>query len=197
MNHVDLVQQQHATSPPDTSSAAGILAFVLRVLAVLPPDERAGLLRKDGGENIVFYAQANCNVSISRVCYPDGQIYKILTDAGVGGSNGPAWNDDGTVEPARYIAVTAAPPTPVDPPVPPVPPAPPTDLSEVLNMLRTQAQALDAISGQVAAQHLAQARSFEVMDSWFRQVLAKQDRAYTGNTKFMGGALVLRPKADA
>jgi hypothetical protein len=52
--------------------------------------------------------------------HPDGQLYKILTDAGVGGANGPAWNEDDIIDTDRYVAVT-------DSPNPPEPPDPPQD----------------------------------------------------------------------
>ena len=122
MSHLDIVVQQHNLTPPDNRSPEGVLAFVLRVLAALPAEEGAGLLRKDGGENIAFYPPAQCNVSISRVCYPDGKIWKILTDAGVGGTNGPAWNDDGFVEPNRYIRIIENHPGPTEPKPPKIEP---------------------------------------------------------------------------
>src|SRR5438874_919324 len=115
-SHLDIVQRIRAEKFSDTPAA--MLDFVLRVLAALPANEKAGLLRKDGGDNIARYEPAGVNVSVSRVCYPDGTLVKILTDAGPGGANGPAWNDNGTIDPALYIAVAAPvvapPPTAVD-----------------------------------------------------------------------------------
>ncbi len=59
--------------------------------------ERMGFLIKTGGDNICS------GHSISRVMYPDGSLWKILTDAGPGGANGPAWNFDGFLDVAtRY-----------------------------------------------------------------------------------------------
>ncbi len=105
VNHEDVVKQVAAQKAPDNTSTDTLLPFVLRVLAALPPSEKAGLLRKDGGENIARYEPAGVNVSISRICYPDGSIYKILSDAGPGGTNGPSWADNGTVDKAMYVAV--------------------------------------------------------------------------------------------
>jgi hypothetical protein len=59
--------------------------------------EKMGFLIKTGGDNICS------GHSISRVMYPDGSLWKILTDAGPGGANGPAWNFDGFLDVAtRY-----------------------------------------------------------------------------------------------
>ena len=49
-----IVQQVINAAPVDNTSEAAILKSVLRVIAALPAVERAGLLRKDGGENITF-----------------------------------------------------------------------------------------------------------------------------------------------
>ena len=60
-----------------------------------------GLLIKDGGENIIYWNGKW--FSISRICFPDGQIFKILSDAGNGGANGAGWAENGYVEPNRYV----------------------------------------------------------------------------------------------
>jgi hypothetical protein len=44
------------------------------------------------------------NFSGSRVCFPDGHIYKIIGDAGPGGGNSPGWADNDFVEPSLYVA---------------------------------------------------------------------------------------------
>ena len=36
-----------------------------------------------------------------RICYPDGHIYKVLSD--VGGANGPSWQDNGFVDRSLYV----------------------------------------------------------------------------------------------
>jgi hypothetical protein len=61
--------------------------------------EKAGLLIKDGGENIISWH--GLSFSAGRICYPDGHIYKVLTD--IPATNGPSWQDDGFVDPSRYV----------------------------------------------------------------------------------------------
>jgi hypothetical protein len=63
--------------------------------------ERAGLLIKNGGENIV--AWQGYSFSAGRICYPDGHIFKVLSDVGPGGANGPTWSDNGFVDPSLYV----------------------------------------------------------------------------------------------
>ena len=36
-----------------------------------------------------------------RICYPDGHIYKVLSD--VGGGNGATWADNGFVDRSLYV----------------------------------------------------------------------------------------------
>ena len=60
-----------------------------------------GLLLKPGGDNIVTWR--GYTFSASRIMYPNGQLYKVLSDVGRGGANGPVWLDDGTVERNRYV----------------------------------------------------------------------------------------------
>ncbi|HMF93295.1 MAG TPA: hypothetical protein VKE96_03340 [Vicinamibacterales bacterium] len=62
-------------------------------------DQGFGLLRKDGGDNIV--AWKGRSFSASRVCYRDGHIYKVLTD--VPTTNGPSWQDNQFVDVGLYV----------------------------------------------------------------------------------------------
>lgn len=107
-SHLDIINKVHAEQKPDPTSPDTMLLFVLRVLAALPVDENAGLLRKDGGENIAAYRPVGVNVSFSRICYPDGSIFKILGDAGANplSGNTPAWVDNGVVDQSLYVKVT-------------------------------------------------------------------------------------------
>ncbi len=51
-------------------------------------DEGVGLFKKSSGEGV-------CDgFSIKRIVYSDGYLFKILSDAGVGGANGPQWVPD-------------------------------------------------------------------------------------------------------
>jgi hypothetical protein len=61
--------------------------------------EGAGLLIKNGGENIISWQ--GYSFSASRICYPDGHIYKVLTD--VPATNGPSWQDNDFVDPKLYV----------------------------------------------------------------------------------------------
>ena len=55
--------------------------------------EGAGLLIKNGGENIA--AWQGQLFSASRIVYPNGHLFKAIFDAGPGGANGPSWQDEG------------------------------------------------------------------------------------------------------
>jgi hypothetical protein len=101
VNHADLVAQCHREQPPE-KTVEGALAFTVRVLNRLPRSERAGLLRKPAGENITAFH--GVMVSAGRICYPNGNLYKILTD--IPATMAPVWNDDGAVEPERYFDVS-------------------------------------------------------------------------------------------
>jgi hypothetical protein len=59
--------------------------------------EGAGVLTKPDGENCQGFAK-------DIVAYPDGRIFDMLIDGG--GTNGPAWQDKGTVSPERYRRAT-------------------------------------------------------------------------------------------
>jgi len=61
--------------------------------------EGAGLLIKNGGENVIGWQ--GYSFAASRICYPDGHIYKVLTD--VPGTNGPSWQDNGFVDRGLYV----------------------------------------------------------------------------------------------
>lgn len=115
LNHLDVVQRVREQEKP-TGEAASNLKFLLALLKALPPLEGAGLLRKDAGENIGWYEPAGVNVSMSRICYPDGYLRKVLTDAGPGGQNGAGWGEDGFVDPNRYISPAATPGQPQEGP---------------------------------------------------------------------------------
>jgi hypothetical protein len=85
----------------------GDLAFeVTKRVAWLLRGSGAGLLIKNGGENITSWM--GYSFSISRICYPNGGIVKVVSDAGPGGGNGAAWdtslNYAGAVDPSLYVA---------------------------------------------------------------------------------------------
>jgi hypothetical protein len=61
--------------------------------------EGAGLLIKNGGENIVGWL--GYSFAAARICYPDGHIFKVLTD--VPSTNGPSWQDNDFVDRSLYV----------------------------------------------------------------------------------------------
>jgi hypothetical protein len=61
-----------------------------------------GLLLKGSGENTVPWL--GFTFSASRICFPDGHIFKILQDAGPGGQNAPIYGDNDFVDPSLYFA---------------------------------------------------------------------------------------------
>jgi hypothetical protein len=78
---------------------------VTKRVAWLLRGQGAGLLIKNGGENIISWR--GYSFSISRICYPNGALIKVLSDAGAGGGNGAAWDTSlfraGEVSPSLYV----------------------------------------------------------------------------------------------
>jgi hypothetical protein len=72
---------------------------VTKRIAWLLRGEGAGLLIKNGGENIVSWQ--GYSFSAGRICYPDGHIYKVVGD--VGGANTASWGDNGFVDRSLYL----------------------------------------------------------------------------------------------
>jgi hypothetical protein len=74
---------------------------VVKRVAWLLRGQGAGLLLKGSGENVVPWM--GINFSATRVCFPDGHIYKIIGDAGPGGNNSPGWADNDFVDVVFYF----------------------------------------------------------------------------------------------
>jgi len=72
---------------------------VTKRVAWLLRGQGAGLLIKNGGENIVSWQ--GMSFAAARICYPDGHIYKVLSD--VPTTNGPSWQDNGFVDRSLYV----------------------------------------------------------------------------------------------
>src|SRR5215471_1300794 len=87
----------NAVHPTDTVSD---MELVKRV-AWLLRGQGAGLLIKTGGENTIIWQ--GYSFSASRICYPDGHIYKLLSDAGPGGANLPQFSDNDFVDKTLYV----------------------------------------------------------------------------------------------
>lgn len=94
-DHLDIVEAAKAACVGAAISLVGdcgAFEITKRVAWNLVSDE-AGLLDKPGGANCAGYAAAI-------ICYPNGQIFDILVDAG--GLNTPQWADGGLVDPTRW-----------------------------------------------------------------------------------------------
>ena len=87
----------NAVNPNDTVSDMELTKRVAWLLR----GEGAGLLIKGSGENTIVWQ--GISFSASRICYPDGHIYKLLSDAGIGGANGPQFSDNDFVDPSLYV----------------------------------------------------------------------------------------------
>lgn len=87
----------NAVRPTDS---VGDMEVTKRVAWLLRGD-RAGLLIKESGENVIRWQ--GYSFSATRICYPDGHIFKIIGDAGPGGANSPGFGDNGFVETALYV----------------------------------------------------------------------------------------------
>jgi len=83
-------------NPPHTPEGA---FEITKRVAWAYRSEGAGLLIKNGGENIV--AWKGMSFSAGRICLPDGHIYKVLSD--VPTTNGPSFQDNGYVDPSLYV----------------------------------------------------------------------------------------------
>jgi hypothetical protein len=122
VNHTDIVASVKAdlerrgvnlTGPDGAFEITKRVAWQLR-------GEGAGLLDKPGGNNAHGFAT-------DIICYPTGQIFDVLVSGG--DVNGPAWQDAGAVDPARYRPAIDPGDEQAKPPAPP-PDEPPA--SEVL-----------------------------------------------------------------
>lgn len=87
----------NAVHPADTVSDMELTKRVAWLLR----GQGAGLLIKSGGENTIVWQ--GYSLSASRICYPDGHIYKLLSDAGPGGANLPQFADNGFVDKGLYV----------------------------------------------------------------------------------------------
>jgi hypothetical protein len=98
-DNLELVKCIHGHIRPTNTETA--FEVTKRVAWALRDRGGAGLLIKPAGENIVTWR--GYTFSAGRICYPDGQLYKVITDVGPGGANGPGWKDDGFVDRNRYL----------------------------------------------------------------------------------------------
>jgi hypothetical protein len=88
VDHAEHARQAFDASalPPRPRTVEDALRYITALLAVLPPGEQAGYVKGPaGGENVAPLPDGTL-VRISRVMYPDGQIYKVMSDAPNGGA---------------------------------------------------------------------------------------------------------------
>lgn len=97
-DHYQLVEcihsHVHPTNEYEAFEVTKRVAWALR-------GEGAGLLIKTSGENIVPWK--GYVFAAGRICYPDGHIFKVISDVGPGGANGPSWQDNGYVDTKYYV----------------------------------------------------------------------------------------------
>src|ERR1041385_1841861 len=95
-DHGDLARQAFdaSTLPAPPRTAQDALGYLNLLLSLLPPGEHAGYVTApDGGENSAYLPTGEF-VRVGRVCYPNGQLYKVMSDVPNGG---PQWVDNGLV----------------------------------------------------------------------------------------------------
>jgi hypothetical protein len=95
---IDLSHCVHDAVKPTNS--VGDLEVVKRI-AWLKRGDGAGLLIKTGGDNVVLWQ--GYSLSASRICFSDGRIFKVISDAGPGGANAADYSDNGTVDIGSYV----------------------------------------------------------------------------------------------
>jgi len=152
-NHADIVARVKADR--FEHGLDGMLDFCLRVIAAVKkgnketPGELIGLRTSiAGGESTTTYH--GVLVRTNRLCYPDGQVVKILGDSGPteASANTPQWNL-GEVDPSAYVAVDG--PIVLPPPVIDPPPVDPPPMTEYVSLLA----AVDALRREVVTMKLA------------------------------------------
>jgi hypothetical protein len=74
---------------------------VAKRVAWLLRSQGGGLLLKGSGETTAPWL--GFTFSASRICFPDGHIYKIIGDAGPGGANTPGYAENGFVDVSSYF----------------------------------------------------------------------------------------------
>jgi hypothetical protein len=90
----------------------------------------AGLLRKDAGTHVVL--PNGTRVAQDIICFRDGAHYDVLGDAE--NAAAPGWSFVGSIDPARYVDVSAA-PTPTPEPNPTPTPQPGSQLDRIETLL--------------------------------------------------------------
>lgn len=136
-NHLELVQQAFDANPlpPTPRAVDSITPILVWLLGHLPAAEQAGYTKSSAGASNTIQLADGTYVRVARVSYPDGQIYKFMSDVPNGG---PQWVAE-DVRPDLYLPVAG--------PIGPESGTPSADLTPVLVRLA----ALEASAGQLTA----------------------------------------------
>ena len=148
-----------STLPPAPRRVEDALRYITRVLSMLPPEEQAGYVKGPaGGENVSALADGTL-VRVSRVMYPDGRIFKVMSDAPNGG---PQWVSE-DVRPELYVPYAGA------HTIPAPPAAPPVDLKPLLNRIAD----LEQRAGQLQAAFVEVSRQIGALNRQIADLSAK------------------------
>lgn len=106
-DHLPDVLALYATSPPAPTVEGAFkftqtIAWMFNAEVIDGVPMPQGLLIKTSGDNV--YTCGGVDYSASRICYPNGKIFKVLGDVPTG--NTPEWLDDGFTDATRYHAAT-------------------------------------------------------------------------------------------
>lgn len=140
VDHSDIAQIafDQADLPDPPRAVEDSLHYVTLLLSMLPEGEHAGYVGKPAGENIAPNPDG-IMVSVGRVCYPDGQIYKVMNDVPNGTSQ---WVDNGLIPDGQtYVSYNG---THTDPGTPPTDGGDALDLEPRVAALENRVAALEA-----------------------------------------------------
>jgi hypothetical protein len=145
--HLDIAQRAFEASglppTPPYRSVEDALRYITLLLGMLPPEEHAGYVGK-GGDNIAALPDGT-TVSVSRIGYPDGHLYKVMSDAPNGSSQ---WVDNGQrPSDQTYVPFTGQRAEPTAP----VPPGP-NVLEPRVRQLEEEVDGLQALHAEVLRQ---------------------------------------------
>lgn len=125
--------------PPTPRDVEAVRPYLLRTLFLLPPADHIGYCQAPpGGENSITLPDGTL-VRVGRVCWPNGQIVKIMNDVPNGG---PQWVEE-DIRPELYLPYSTE-------PVPPTP-EPPSDLEPRLEAVEIEVAELKRqVAGLIA-----------------------------------------------
>lgn len=184
-NHADLARQAFDASalpdPPRPLDAA--LRYITLLLASLPVAEDAGYVRSfPGGENTLPLPDGT-PVRVSRVIYPNGELYKVLNDAPNGN---PQWVLEEEGRSDLYVPYGGPHDTPTEPP------PPSHELEDRLTLLEGQVR--DLIRRVDGNHDRVEAINTRFADESARLNVHHPLPEYVGRAPLFGGTVTSRPK---